>query len=76
MYLGQIDDGHEDLIEHLGSVIVLGALRPVCFVVPGGVLKRQDVFLVVLLVEDLYLPGIALPDPGLEGEIIVSAESF
>jgi hypothetical protein len=70
-FLGDVD-GLEDLKEHSGGLVGLGELRPVCFV--GGVLKRLDVLLVVVLVEALHLPGIALLDPALEGGIVLPLE--
>lgn len=70
-FLGDID-GLEDLKEHGSGLIRLGELRPVRFV--GDILKCLDVLLVVVLVEALHLPGIALLDPALEGGVVLPLE--
>jgi hypothetical protein len=70
-FLGDIDC-LEDLKEHCGSLVCLGELGPVCLVF--CVLQRLDVLLVVVLVEALHLPGIALLDSALEGGIVLPLE--
>lgn len=49
-----------------------GVDRPVGLI--GSILKRLDVLLVVVLVEALHFPGVALLDPSLERGIVLPLE--